>query len=91
MAVLPEVRCLECSYQVRVFQPGGRGQQAVVERRRGGAVAGQFQMGRGLQEQGLGVLGVQAGGPLEAGRFGGVVDVFGRRVGAHGGHRSAGG
>lgn len=53
------------------------------------AVAYQFQVGRGLEEQGFGVLGVAGGGPFEAGRFGGVVDVLGGRVGAHERHGTA--
>ena len=37
---------------MRGLEGVGRGQQAVVERGRAGAVAGQFQVGRGLEEQG---------------------------------------
>lgn len=55
-----------------------------------GRSCGEFQVGRGLQEQGFGVLRIQAYGPLQAGGFGGVVDVLGRRVGAHAGHGTAG-
>ncbi len=47
VAVLPEVRGLERPYQVGVVQVGRGGQQTVVERGRGGAVAGEFQVGRG--------------------------------------------
>src|SRR5690606_28598495 len=84
VAVLPEVRGLQGADQERLVQGRVRGEQTVVEGGRGGAVTGELAVGGGPQQQGLGVLGVEVGRPLQAGGFGGVVDVFGRRVGAHG-------
>lgn len=86
VAVLPQVRRLERLDQVRI---GGRGGEELVVQR-AGAFPGvtQFEVGRGLEEQGLLVLGVTGRRADEALGFG---DVLGRRVRAHGSHRTAAG
>lgn len=88
VAVLPEVGRFQGLDQVRVVDGGlGAPEQVVVERARAGAVAREFQMGRGLEDQRFVVLGVLRRGAEQALGFGGVV---GRRVGAHGPHGTAG-